>query len=111
MRSPAEMLTTFDLSRVAWVGRSDVRFVRDHENVVAWVLDLVLHDWTIETLWNWRKLISVEVADIMLLANMLLRSSLNFLASVVCLLINDIRVECRVANRCHEMLHVLLRNL
>ena len=87
------MLTTFNLSRIAWVGRSDVRIVGNDKDIVAWVLDLVLHDRTIETLWHWWKLVGMKVPCIVLLAHELLRSSLNLLASVISLLINDVRSE------------------
>ena len=92
-RSPAEVLAALSLSRVAWVGRSDVCIVRDDENVVAWVLHLVLHDRALETFWHWWQLIVMKVSGVMLLTHVLLRSSLNLLASDVRLLIDDVRCE------------------
>ena len=92
-RSPAEVLTALSLSRVAWVSRSDVRVVGNNENVVARVLDLVLHDRALETFWNWWELIFMKIIDIVLLTNVLLGSSLNLLASVKRLLVNDVGRE------------------
>ena len=89
-RSPAEVLAALSLSRVAWVSGSDVRVVGNNENVVARVLHLVLHDRALEAFWNWWQLILLKILRIVLLTDVLLRSSLNLLASIKRFLVHDV---------------------
>ena len=47
------MLAALDFSRVAWIGCSDVGVVGNNKDIVPWILNLILQDRTVETLWNW----------------------------------------------------------
>ena len=102
------MLTTLNLSRIAWVGSSDMGIVGDYENVVARVLHFVLHDRTVEGLRHGWQPVRFQEGLIVLLAHEFLGSSLNLDAGIVRLLIDDIWRKGRILNSFDEVLRLLL---
>ena len=91
------------ISFKSWVGSSAVSIVRHHKAVVSQVLDLVLDHWALVRLRYGRQGLSGEVAQIILLVNQLLYSSLDLLTDLDHLVVDSIGIKGGVSDRSHKL--------